>query len=62
VLPGYRQGPGMSFLPSGFTPVRFTKFYTNPVLPIYLSLNFKLPVLMLIGCLEQKKSKSVLPQ
>jgi hypothetical protein len=40
----------------------FTKFYTNPFLLIYLLLNFKLPVLILIGCLEQKKSKSVLPQ
>jgi hypothetical protein len=32
----------------------FTKFYTNPFLLIYLLLNFKLPVLILIGCLEQK--------
>jgi hypothetical protein len=35
----------------------FTKFYTNPFLLIYLLLNFKLPVLILIGCLEQKKIK-----
>jgi hypothetical protein len=39
----------------------FTKFYTNPFLLIHLLLHFKLPVLILIWSLKQKKSKSVLP-
>jgi hypothetical protein len=33
----------------------FTKLYTNPFLIIYLSPNFKLPVLVLTWGLEQKK-------
>jgi hypothetical protein len=41
---------------------RFTKFFTNPFPIFYLSLNFKVPVLVLIWGLKQKKSKSVFPQ
>jgi hypothetical protein len=40
----------------------FTKLFTNPFSIFYLLLNFKLPVLVLIWVLEQKKSKSVFPQ
>jgi hypothetical protein len=36
----------------------FTKLYTNPFLIIYLLPNFKLPVLVLIWGLEQKKLNS----
>jgi hypothetical protein len=40
----------------------FTTLYTNPFLIIYLLPNFKLPVLVLIWGLEQKKTKFVFPQ
>jgi hypothetical protein len=40
----------------------FTKFYTNPFRLIYLLLNFKLPILVPIWGLEQKKSKFGFPQ
>jgi hypothetical protein len=40
----------------------FTKLYTNRFLIIYLLPNFKLPVLVLIWGLEQKKTKFVFPQ
>jgi hypothetical protein len=36
----------------------FTKFYTNPFLLIYLLPNFKLPVLVLVWGLKQKKLNS----
>jgi hypothetical protein len=36
----------------------FTKLYTNPFLLIYLLLNFKLPVLLLIWGVKQKKLDS----
>jgi hypothetical protein len=36
----------------------FTKFYTNPFLLIYLLLNFKLPVLVLVWGLKRKKLNS----
>jgi hypothetical protein len=61
VLPGYRRGRLCPFYLPVLPLYGFTKFYTNPFLLIYLLLNFKLPVLILIGCLEQKKTKSVLP-
>jgi hypothetical protein len=40
----------------------FTKFYTNPFLLIYLLPNFKLPVLVPIWGLKQKKTKFGFPQ
>jgi hypothetical protein len=40
----------------------FTKLYTNPFLLIYLLPNFKLPVLVPIWGLEQKKTKFGFPQ
>jgi hypothetical protein len=39
----------------------FTKLLTNPFPIFYLLLNFKLPVLVLIWGLEQKKLESVFP-
>jgi hypothetical protein len=61
VLPGYHKRPGRYFLPSSFTPVRITKLLTNSFSIFYLLLNFKLPVLVLIWDLEQKKLESVFP-
>jgi hypothetical protein len=40
----------------------FTKLYTNPFLLIYLLPNFKLPVLVPVWGLEQKKTKFGFPQ
>jgi hypothetical protein len=55
VLPGYLERPGRYFLPSGFIPVRITKLLTNPFSLFYLLPNLKLPVLVQIGDLKQKK-------
>jgi hypothetical protein len=62
VLPGYHERPGRYFLPSGFIPVRITKLLINPFSIFYLLLYFKLPVLVLIWDLEQKKLESMFPQ
>jgi hypothetical protein len=59
--PRYLERPGRYFLPSGFSPVRITKLLTNPFSLFYLLPNLKLPVLVLIWGLEQKKLESVFP-
>jgi hypothetical protein len=61
VLLGYLERPGRYLLPSGFIPVRITKLLTNPFPLFYLLPNLKLPVLVLIWGLEQKKLESVFP-
>jgi hypothetical protein len=40
----------------------FTKLYTNPFLLIYYLPSFKLPVLVLVWGIEQKKTKFGFPQ
>jgi hypothetical protein len=62
MLPAYHERPGRYFLPSGLSPVQITKLLTNPFFLFYLVLNFKLPVLVLIWGLEQKKLGSEFPQ
>jgi hypothetical protein len=61
VLLGYLEKPGRYFLPSSFIPVWITKLLTNPFPLFHLLPNLKLPVLVLIWGLEQKKLESVFP-
>jgi hypothetical protein len=62
VLPGYHGRPGRYFLPSGFTLVRIYTALTNLFSLSFFLLNYKLPILVLIWGLEQKKLESVFPQ
>jgi hypothetical protein len=61
VLPGYHGRPGRYFLPSGFTLVRIYTALTNLFSLSFFLLNYKLPILVLIWGLEQKKLESVFP-
>jgi hypothetical protein len=54
--------PGRYLLPSGFTPVRITKLFTNPFSPVLLLPNLKFPSLGTILGSKAKKLESVFPQ
>jgi hypothetical protein len=58
VLPGYHRGRVRPFYLPVIPLYGFTKLYTNPFLLIYLLPNFKLPVLVPIWGLKQKKLNS----
>jgi hypothetical protein len=61
MLPGYHERRVGTFYLPVLHLYGFTKLLTNPFPIFSLLLNFKLPVLVLIWDLEQKKLESVFP-